>query len=128
MGGLEGPPKPPERSGRPGEPVAPLDPRRSGRPGNPWRPSTPSVRRAPAEPWRSSTIRSAQELADLPEGFGVRAAEELEDDRLRRRDHGAGLTRLRQAEIHARRAPRADRVGHDRDADTAAEQVQRREQ
>src|SRR3989442_9948876 len=85
-------------------------------------PNPPNVRGAPGDPWRSSTIHSAQELADLAEGFGVRAAEELEDDGLRRGDHGARLTRLRQAEIHARRAPRADRVGHDRDADAAAEQ------
>jgi len=76
---------------------------------------------APQTPQRSArpAERSLQQLADLSEGFGVRTAEELEDDRLRRRDHGARLTRLRQAEIHARRAPRADRVGHDRDADAA---------
>src|SRR5207247_7813951 len=68
MGGLEGPPKPPKRSGRPGEAVAPLDargpptpptlgpprrsrgvPRRAG-PRNP-----PHARVAPAQPWGPRT-------------------------------------------------------------------------
>src|SRR5437773_1546900 len=35
MGGLEGPPKPPKRSGRPGEAVAPLDARGPPHPGSP---------------------------------------------------------------------------------------------
>ena len=47
MGGLEGPPKPPKRSGRPGEAVAPLDARGP--------PTPPNVRSARGEPGRSST-------------------------------------------------------------------------
>src|SRR5207247_1226550 len=47
MGGLEGPPKPPKRSGRAGDAVPPLDARRPPRP--------PLVRSARGEPGRSST-------------------------------------------------------------------------
>src|SRR5947199_2950498 len=62
-------PHTPQRSSRPGEPVALLDhapphtPQRSSRPGEPVAlldhapPTPPSVRRAPGNPWRSSITR-----------------------------------------------------------------------
>src|SRR5439155_20766882 len=78
-----GPPKPPKRSGRPGEAVAPLDargpptpptlgpprrsrgvPRRAG-PRNP-----PNVRVAPAKPWRLSTW-GASKGPPTPQTFGA---------------------------------------------------------
>src|SRR5438046_6543922 len=48
MGGLEGPPKPPKRSGRPGEAVAPLDAR-----GPPTPPTLGSPRRSRGAPRRA---------------------------------------------------------------------------
>src|SRR3989442_8856819 len=70
------PPRPPNRSSRPGEAVARLDPPHArGAPAKPWHPSIlrqaperwgapkwppdPIARRAPAKPWRSSISRQA---------------------------------------------------------------------
>src|SRR5206468_8991757 len=56
MGGPEMAPQTPQRSGRPGEAVAPLD--ATGGLGGPEIPP-PNARGAPAKPWRSSMLRAA---------------------------------------------------------------------
>jgi hypothetical protein len=60
MGGLEGPPKPPDARQRPGEAVALLDspPMLGSAPAKPWRssiPAAPTLGSGPAKRWRSSS-------------------------------------------------------------------------
>src|SRR5262249_53128263 len=88
---------------------------------------TPIFRRAVARNRRLPDT-SPQQLADLSERLRVRAAEKLENHSLRRGDDRARLTGLRQPEVHVRHAARTDRVGDDRDARSAREQVERGEE
>jgi hypothetical protein len=68
MGGLEGPPKPPDARPRPGEAVARLDPPDARpRPGEAVaRLDSPALGRAPAKPWRASMSVNGQRACSLP--------------------------------------------------------------